>query len=574
MTDFSRYSLKLENLKCFGVGSEGFESIKPINIIIGRNNAGKSTLLDIIPSLTNDRYECPSILRRNNNKDPCVYLGVRLTPDLLARQFKETERGGAYVNFRNLQHFSQRLHDLNAILKFSPRGLTCQTVEKTEEWSRNLLGNGIADCLNRVGLCITNPFLGLRFHRLHPDRSLKPEEDRPLDVIGDGTGATTAIQRYLTKDHLPPELIQKTLLNQLNEIVQPDAEFSEIVVRQDEDSKKWEVFLNEVSKGRIRLSQSGHGLQSIILVLVHTIVLTHGDGDGDLSGHLFGFEELENNLHPALLRRLLKYLSRIARNHGGTFFLTTHSHVAIDMFRRDSEAQILHVTHDGDNAKARTLTTYIHHNGVLDDLDIRASDILQANCVIWVEGPSDRIYVNRWIEIASNGELEEGIHYQCVFYGGRLLAHLNGSDPDELDDEGVKILRLNRKACIIIDSDKRAQQTPINLTKRRIEQEVNEMGGEVWITKGKEVENYVPALIFQNALELTVEPQVGLYDDAFTKIECVAEGVGERYRKKKPLLAEKVTTLINEHNWVIHDLDQQVMKICDRIRVWNNVREN
>ena len=56
---------------------------------------------------------------------------------------------------------------------------------------------------------------------------------------------------------------------------------------------------------------------------------------------------------------------------------------------------------------------------------VRTSDIrlviLQANCVVWVEGPSDRIYLKHWIE-AVTSELIEGLHYSIMFYGGRLLS--------------------------------------------------------------------------------------------------------------------------------------------------------
>lgn len=58
----------------------------------------------------------------------------------------------------------------------------------------------------------------------------------------------------------------------------------------------------------------------------------------------------------------------------------------------------------------------------------KASDILQANRVIWVKGLSDRIYINKCINLWSNGTLKEGKDYQCVFYGGRSLSHLTLSN--------------------------------------------------------------------------------------------------------------------------------------------------
>jgi len=46
-------SIKCKHFKCFGDKPQGFDEIKPINIIIGRNNSGKSTLLDSIQHVVN-----------------------------------------------------------------------------------------------------------------------------------------------------------------------------------------------------------------------------------------------------------------------------------------------------------------------------------------------------------------------------------------------------------------------------------------------------------------------------------------------------------------------------------------
>ena len=150
----------------------------------------------------------------------------------------------------------------------------------------------------------------------------------------------------------------------------------------------------------------------LVLIYLHLIPAVETKS---LQEYLFGFEELENNLHPALQRRLLSYLRKTAVEKGCHFFLTTHSSVVIDLFASDDQAQILHVTHNGKQASVRTVKTYIENCGVLDDLDIRASDLLQANGIVWVEGPTDRLYFNHWVSEWTDGKLKEGTHYQCVF---------------------------------------------------------------------------------------------------------------------------------------------------------------
>lgn len=387
----------------------------------------------------------------------------------------------------------------------------------------------------------------------------------------DGKGATNLIRKFLLSYDRPTEIVEHTLLSQLNDILAPDLTISRILCKELENNI-WEVFLEEPVKGQIALSQSGSGLKTLILVLV-LLRLVPREMNKPLDHFVFAFEELENNLHPAMLRRLLNFLYRVATTEGCVFALTTHSNVEIDFFSTKPETQIIHVVHDGKSAVTRTVLDYQDCQEILNDLGIRASDLLQSNGVLWVEGPSDRFYLNKWIELWSDGELQEGLHYQCVFYGGRLLSHLSGDMPDpglDCDPDWIKILWVNRNSAILIDSDKAAQSSRINATKKRIIREFESRDSIAWITKGREIENYLPVDMLESLFNIELNSP-GLYDDVPTMIQ---DKLKKKTLNKSSLATNLVPLLTRENCAQILDLDHQMNELCNAIRKWNSTRSH
>ena len=49
-------SIRFKGHTCFKTGWSGFDTVKPINVIIGRNNSGKSHLLDLVETLCSGRF--------------------------------------------------------------------------------------------------------------------------------------------------------------------------------------------------------------------------------------------------------------------------------------------------------------------------------------------------------------------------------------------------------------------------------------------------------------------------------------------------------------------------------------
>lgn len=203
---------------------------------------------------------------------------------------------------------------------------------------------------------------------------------------------------------------------------------------------------------------------------------------------------------------------------------------------------------------------------------MRASDLLQANCIVWVEGPSDRLYFNRWMELWSEESIREGTHYQCVIYGGRLLAHLSGEISDSDADEAVSILRVNRKAIVLMDSDRDKPGKWLNETKKRIRQEVEDFGGVAWVTKGREIENYLGVQSISQVFP-TIIRDVKQYESFPSYLRANSSKEDEKkFLKNKPLFAERVIPHITseEMNNCL-DLGDRIKECVAKISEWNGL---
>ena len=398
-------SIYFKGHSCFKKDWAGFDTIKPINVIIGRNNSGKSHLLDLVEALCDGKqfdhawdYRCHGVLDEVS----------------LKRVFKEGTRGGLLGGhhwddhgryFANTAVSWEVIENEVSDVKFPDDfDISCAlTYGGSQPFKQS-----VKERLLNIYKVLQNPthqLNGKSFRRLLADRDITTEQPNTELMLGpDGQGATNIIRRFITSENLPRDVIQEKLLAALNSIFGSDGQFSEIEVQVHDEAQEetikdhWEVYLGEKTKGLIPLSKSGSGLKTVFLVLLNLLVVPKIENK-EKSLFTFAFEELENNLHPALLRRLFKYLEDYAVNENATIFLTTHSSTALDLFGVSDNAQVIRVLHDGESARTETVHTHSNLIKIISELGARPSDLLQANGLIWVEGPSDRIYLNHWIKL-------------------------------------------------------------------------------------------------------------------------------------------------------------------------------
>ena len=152
---------------------------------------------------------------------------------------------------------------------------------------------------------------------------------------------------------------------------------------------------------------------------------------------------------------------------------------------------------------------------ILNHLGSSGADILQCNGVIWVEGPSDVIYIKKWLAMfAHENDCElftQGVDFEFQMYGGTLLDSLSlikiGEDPSQEHRKLVSMFSFSRNAYVVIDSDaiknedgKIIDQSNFFNAKNYIKSQMNNMNSDgykvgIWFDEGnteiRTIEDYL-----------------------------------------------------------------------------------
>ena len=569
-------SLRIKNYKHIGDSYIGFDKLENLNILVGQNNIGKSTLLQSIEMLISE-----DVTNRELSTDTMLEFGFCPTETEIKNVFREDMSGGEI----GINHFTFGAKYINEYISFEYQPI--KAIGKEQITLSNIPGipqtqitsyKRIDNFNYLANNYLNNKIRRLKLIKLSADRNLVPEiQNSNRTVSEDGTGATNLLRQYLNVANLPNEVVENDILNALNQIMKPETHFERIMCQEiettDGPNSKWEVQLvNE--NGKIPISNSGSGLKTILLVLIklflETRETTNYNFEPLLTNTVFIFEELENNLHPAIQRNLFEFLYQWAKENNSQIFLTTHSTVPINMFSGRDNVTLTHIKKENNQIITNSALSFIENEYILMSLGVRASDILQSNAVIWVEGPSDRIYINKWIELYSKGTLKENIHYQILFYGGRLLSHLTGKVDES--NELIQLFRANLHSIIVIDSDKTDSKKRINQTKLRIKKEFMQNQAIVWITQGKEIENYLSRNIFNKVYK--VNKQIGQYEkiDDFLNENSRKKNIGKYYVTNKASESISIAKEMTREDINILDLDTQISTIVKQIKIWNGIQ--
>ncbi len=253
------------------------------------------------------------------------------------------------------------------------------------------------------------------------------------------------------------------------------------------------------------------------------------------------------------------------------FFITSHSATLLSKFLENRQSTTIHEfslqwkpngfdPNDKANSGSRSWTQQAEKRGwmeqdtlfsqvrrvnsqpytVLNELGASGADLLQCNGVVWVEGPSDVIYISKWLDMYAeeNGldKLRQGRDFEFQMYGGALLTSLclqsEANDPSEERKKLVEMFSFSRNAYVVMDSDAvkddKGETFDISTfadAKRFVKAQIEKLNSErhllgLWFAEGdfelRTIEDYldeksieaVPKSIRENQKKLAAERRV------------------------------------------------------------------
>lgn len=560
-----------------------------VQVISGQNNCGKSALIDFLVKVTRAISERGDIRRENNpfaksdiplgityeNELPPATISFCINIDALEETFKFNAHpsglqryGKSFLSLFNSAPYitnDGKAAWLDFSLEWKQSSFSYETALKpllkqyqaSDQKLNNLSDASLAICghagddeLSYSNLVRTAmPWQAIpQFLKVGAIRSIE-DTDFPdnSNSICSGIGLPAALLKLYNperKDFDESRHRWSKFQNFVRDILNDQG--AAILVSHDSH----EIAVKTTDTDYLPLDSLGTGLTELIILAA--VVACNTD-------KIICIEEPEIHLHPALQARFIEFLLSDDANR---FIVTTHSPTIINA----PGVQVAHVTKKNGISECHQLNGMILARDLLDDLGARASDLLQSNYVIWVEGPSDRTYVNYWIDKwaeENSVHLVEGIHYSIMLYGGKLLNALDAG-PDCSNEKLIALFRINTHFCVLMDSDRKSKNARLGKTKTRVIDECKESGAMHWVTWGSTIENYVPADALATAIE-TAHPGKSWNHPLNERFVCPLSFKFERTRSLSPNKIAIAKLACETGFTPLGDCARQISQLCHSI---------
>ncbi|WP_158264510.1 AAA family ATPase [Photobacterium rosenbergii] len=237
----------------------------------------------------------------------------------------------------------------------------------------------------------------------------------------------------------------------------------------------------------------GDGLQTVIIITFPVFTAPRPT--------LFFIEEPETHLHAGYQRGLIETLASQTEHK---FFISTHSNHIIDIVQERDDISIQRVFQKIEDDKHITCIDSLSKEAeLLYDLGVRPSSVFLANCSIWVEGITDKLYLREYMKkyickLQENDKknklknLKEDLHYIFTEYQGSNITHWYFGEDENYEEETTSARKLCSKAFLLADGDIQAKG-------KRVEELKRDLNDSFKLLDFKEIENYIPEAILKLA---------------------------------------------------------------------------
>jgi len=600
-----------------------------LNVFIGRNNSGKSRLLRLLYSSGEDDFYCS--LKSDNIKDYQNYLTI-------ISKFVSTDQKINHIDGNSLLSIISKnifllknterkfLNDIPNSIESLKKDGEKNIIQGDPKPNVGALLNKLNENHNNHGRYLTRKFnLNLFNSKIlyiptlrgmrpvasteknsYKNRTIKDyfknheetEETRILKktaLIADNiyTGETLY---DLLQEHLLGEPHERKIVRDYESALSTvffEGQTVTLIPRHGTDV----VYVKIGDEEQRPIYDLGDGLQSIIII-TSTACLTETETKTEL---MILIEEPEHHLHPGMLRQLVLFLLEKTPHQ---YFVTSHSNHLLEFADERDDVRIHKVAKKLINEKVTfNISDVVRDRELLLDLGVKSSSLYLANCTIWVEGITDRLYLQAYLKkhISSLEHTDTdkytlykkytaNYHYAFVEYQGGNLVHWVFDDDDEEDGNKLEALLTTPHIFLIADGDIKGKSD-------RVTQLEAQLGGQFYLLKGKEIENLIPVDIVKNtAREMFKSFKRKTYDKKIDGIEKLTykkyvhsrEGIGYHIDKCMGLKGKgkKTTHLIfaansgtlkdktkfctlatdfmqdNPNDW---ELTPQITELCEKI---------
>ncbi|GAB4117478.1 MAG: hypothetical protein Tsb0027_10090 [Wenzhouxiangellaceae bacterium] len=218
-------SVKIKNHPCFKHEFSGFDQISTMNLIIGKNNSGKSRLVDLVDMMCEEKW----------NSTYEYLIRQKISTQFLKSIFREGN-GGGVLSGDHWRDNGHHLQDQEISWVLNKNG--SQVIELPAEASNR---PGLKDYLTNYLPNIKPPLSEYVHFHLLADRDIQPEsKSNTIELSSDGKGSSNIIRHFLLSSDIKytRELVTIDLLSALNEIFKGSNNFNEIYV-QEHDKERW-----------------------------------------------------------------------------------------------------------------------------------------------------------------------------------------------------------------------------------------------------------------------------------------------------------------------------------------------